>query len=86
MLTDAFSNTSWSLVRNESVVLEKSARDMAQLHLANLRIWGRNDFAMQAFDRHEMDQLENHLSAIASGSTEAGVVYNTAKRIITRRN
>ena len=86
LLTDAFSNTSWSPVCNESVVLEKSARDMAQLHLANLRIWGRNDFAMQAFDRHEMDQLENQLSAIASGSTEAGVVYNTAKRIITRRN
>jgi len=86
LLTDAFRNTGWSLVCSESVVLKKSARDMAQLHLANLRTWGRNDFAVQAFDRHEMDQLESQLASIAAGSMEAGVVYNTAKRIVARRN
>jgi hypothetical protein len=74
------------LVSGESVVLEKSARDMAQLHLANLRTWGRNDFAVQTFERSEMDQLESQLGSIASGGTEAGVVYNTAKRIIARRD
>lgn len=86
LLTDAFKGTSWSPVYSESVVLEKSARDMAQLHLPNLRTWGRNDFAVQAFDRHEIDQLEIELGLIASGSIEAGVVYNTAKRIVARRN
>ena len=86
LLTDAFRDTSWSLVNSESVVLRKSARDMAQLHLPNLRTWGRNDFAVQAFDRHEMDQLESQLGSIASGSIEAGAVYNTAKRILARRN
>ena len=86
LLTDAFRDTSWSLVSSESVVLRKSARDMAQLHLPNLRTWGRNDFAVQAFDRHEMDQLESQLGSIASGSIEAGAVYNTAKRILARRN
>lgn len=86
LLTDAFRGTSWSLVCSESVVLRKSARDMAQLHLPNLRTWGRNDFAVQAFDEHEMDQLEIQLGSIASGSIEAGVVHNTAKRIVARRN
>ena len=50
-LDDAFTGTNWCLIRSESVVLEKSARDMAQLHVANLRTWGGNDFAVQAFDR-----------------------------------
>ena len=86
LLTDAFRGTSWSLVCSESVVLKKSARDMAQLHQANLHTWGRNDFAVQAFDRHEIDQLESQLGSIASGSIEAGVVYNTARRIMARRN
>src|SRR5215469_2990499 len=86
LLTDAFTCTSWSLLHNESVVLKKSARDMAQLHLANLRTWGRNDFAVQVFDRHEIDHLESQLGSIASGSIEAGVVYNTARRIVARRN
>jgi hypothetical protein len=72
------------LVRSESVTLEKSARDMAQLHVANLRTWGNNEFATQAFDRHELDQLENELDLIASGREEAGVVYNTAKQIIAQ--
>lgn len=84
-LTEALRGTGWSVVCSESVVLEKSARDMAQLHVANLRTWGRNDFAAQAFDRHEIDQLENQLGSISSGSTEAGVVYNTARRIVARR-
>lgn len=84
-LDDAFTGTNWCLIRSESVVLEKSARDMAQLHVANLRTWGGNDFAVQAFDRCEMDQLESELGSIASGSKEAGVVYNTAKRIIAQR-
>ena len=85
VLTDAFLDTHWSLVRSDSVVLEKAARDMAQLHVANLRTWGRNNFATQAFDRQEMDQLERQLSLIASGDIDAGMVYNTARRIIARR-
>jgi SAM-dependent methyltransferase len=85
LLNDAFTGSSWCLIRSESVVLEKSARDMAQLHVMNLRTWGVNDFAVHAFDRGEMDQLESELGSIASGGKEAGVVYNTAKRIIARR-
>lgn len=85
LLDDAFTGTRWCLIHSESVVLEKAARDMAQLHVANLRTWGGNDFALQAFDRDELDQLESELSSIASGSKEAGLVYNTAKRIIARR-
>jgi len=85
VLDDALAGTSWCLIRSESVALEKSARDMAQLHVANLRTWGGNDFAVQAFDKCEMDQLESDLSSIASGSKEAGAVYNTARRIIARR-
>ena len=85
LLNDAFTGASWRLIRSESLVLEKSARDMAQLHLTNLHTWGGNDFALHAFDKCEMDQLESELGSIASGDKEAGVVYNTAKHIIARR-
>lgn len=84
LLDDAFRGTNWRLLRSQSVVLEKSVRDMAQLHVANLRTWGSNDFAIQAFDRHEIDQLENELDSIASGHQEEGVVYNTAKQMIAQ--
>lgn len=84
LLDDGFRGTDWFLVRSDSVVLEKSARDMAQLHVANLRTWGDNDFALQTFDRHEMAQLETELDSIACGRKEAGSVYNTAKQIIAQ--
>lgn len=84
LLDDAFKGTRWCLVRSESVVLEKPARDMAQLHAANLRTWGSNDFALNAFSRSEVDQLESELDSVASGCKDAGVVYNTAKQIIAQ--
>jgi trans-aconitate 2-methyltransferase len=85
LLDDALTGTSWCLIRSESVVLEKSACDMAQLHVANLRTWGGNDFAVQTFEKCEMDQLERDLGSIASGSRVADAVHNTARRIIARR-
>jgi SAM-dependent methyltransferase len=85
LLDDALTGTSWCPIRSEIVALEKSARDMAQLHVTNLRTWGSNDFAVQAFDKCEMDQLESDLGSIASGSKEAGAVYNTTRRIIAQR-
>lgn len=84
LLDDAFIGTNWRLVHNESVVLEKSARDMAQLHAANLRTWGSNEFALQAFERREVKQLEQELDSIAFGDKNAGIVYNTAKQIIAQ--
>ncbi|MFZ0272065.1 MAG: class I SAM-dependent methyltransferase [Acidobacteriaceae bacterium] len=85
LLDDALTGTSWRPIRSDTVVLEKPARDMAQLHVANLRTWGSNDFAVQTFDKCEMKQLESDFGSIASGSKEADVVYNTARRIIARR-
>ena len=40
-LDDALTGTGWRLIRSESVVLKKSALYIAQLHVANLRTWGR---------------------------------------------
>jgi trans-aconitate 2-methyltransferase len=85
LLDDALAGTSWRTIRSDSVILEKSARDMAELHVTNLRTWGGNDFAVQTFDKHELGQLESDLGSIASGSKEADAVYNTARRIIARR-
>ena len=85
LLDDAFAGTSWCVIRSESIVLKKSARDMAQLHIANLRTWGSNDFAVQAFDRGEMDELDSELESIASEGKEAGLIENTAKQIIAQR-
>jgi hypothetical protein len=67
------------------VVLEKSAREMAQLHLFNLRTWSRNEFAVRAFATTELELLSRDLQAIASGTDQAAAVRNTAKRIIAER-
>jgi len=75
----------WHVQESRSLVLEKSAREMAQLHLPNLRTWGRNEFAVQAFDRRELDELEATLDSIASRASDAGIVYNSAKQIVAER-
>jgi trans-aconitate 2-methyltransferase len=84
-LDASFAGTAWRIQQSESVVLIKTAREMAQLHLPNLRAWGRNDYARQAFDRRELDDLEQALREIASGQADAGVVFNTARQIIAER-
>ncbi len=85
MLEDSLTGTGWAPLHCESVVLEKSARDMAQLHLFNLRTWSRNEFAVRAFATAELELLTRDLQAIASGTDHAGAVRNTAKRIIAER-
>jgi ubiquinone/menaquinone biosynthesis C-methylase UbiE len=85
ILDASFENTGWRVRQNRALVLQKPAREMAQLHLSNLRTWGKNEYAAQAFDRREMDDLEAALDSIASGITQAGVVLNTARQIVAER-
>jgi trans-aconitate methyltransferase len=85
ILDASFADTAWYMLESRSLLLEKPAREMARLHLANLRTWGRNEFAVQAFDRRELDELEAALASIASGATEAGAVLNTARQIVAVR-
>jgi trans-aconitate 2-methyltransferase len=86
MLDGCFKSSGWSVVHSESVLLEKSAQAMAELHLPNLRTWGKNEFAMQAFDRDEVAALETALGRIASGLQRAEPVRNTARQIVARRD
>jgi SAM-dependent methyltransferase len=85
ILDTSFAGTGWQVQQSRSLVLEKPARNMAQLHLPNLRTWGRNEYAAQAFDRRELDELEATLDSIASGDSDAGIVCNTAKQIVAER-
>lgn len=84
-LDNCFAATPWRVRQSQRLVLEKPAREMAQLHLPNLRTWGRNDYASQAFDRRELDNLETALDSIASGASPASVVRNTARQIVAVR-
>lgn len=85
ILDISLEDTGWQIIRNRILVLEKSARDMAQLHLPNLRNWRMNEYAVQAFDRHELDELEAALDSIASAHSEAGFVRNTARQIVATK-
>ena len=85
ILDACLAETGWRVRQSRSLLLEKPAREMAQLHLSNLRTWGRNEFAARAFDRNELDELDAALESIASGGTEAGVVCNTARQIVAMR-
>lgn len=85
VLRAGLDETGWRVRHNRTLTKEKPAMEMAQLHLPNLRTWGRNEFAVQAFDRRELDQLETALDSIASGASEAGLVHNTARQIVAER-
>jgi SAM-dependent methyltransferase len=85
ILDTSFENTGWRVRQSRALVLQKPAREMAQLHLSNLHTWGKNEYAAQAFDRRELDDLEAALDSIASGTSEAGVVLNTARQIVAER-
>lgn len=78
-------HSGWKIVESKCVMLEKPARKMAELHLSNLRTWRNDEYAMQAFDADEIDELERSLAEIASGKETAGGVVNAARQIIARR-
>lgn len=85
ILDESFAASPWKVKRSERVLLKKPARDMAQLHLPNLRTWGGNEYAAQAFDREEMAALDRALERLASGIDDGGTVENAARQIIAER-
>jgi SAM-dependent methyltransferase len=85
ILEACFADSGWKMRHSRAQVREMPAQKMALLHLANLRSWGRNEYAAQAFDRRELDELEEALDSIASGSTEAGAVRNASRQIAAER-
>jgi trans-aconitate 2-methyltransferase len=85
LLEAGFAGSGWRLVENQRRLLEKPARDMAELHLANLRTWRHDEYAQRAFDPHELAALETSLERIASGREDGGIVVNAARQIIAQR-
>jgi trans-aconitate 2-methyltransferase len=86
VLEACFENTGWLLVESRRRILEKPARDMAELHLANLRTWRHDEYARQFFDPNEIDSLEASLDRVASGLEGGGVVINAGRQIIAQRS
>jgi hypothetical protein len=84
ILDESFAASPWKVRLSERLLLKKPARDMAQLHLPNLRTWGGNEYA-QAFDREEIAELDRALERIASGIEDGGLVENAARQIIAER-
>ena len=85
-LLDALvTESGWRIVESRRVVLEKPARRMAELHVANLRSWKEDEFAGKSFDARELETLERSLARIANGEDQAGAVRNAARQIIARR-
>lgn len=85
VLEASFENSGWELVKSMRRVLEKPASDMAALHVANLRTWRHDEYAMRTFDADELDSLEASLQKISSGREASDVVLNAARQIMARR-
>ena len=85
VLETELAGSGWRLLENQRRLLEKPARDMAELHLANLRTWRDDEYAQRAFDSHEIEALEASLERIASGREDGGIVVNAARQIIAQR-
>ncbi len=85
ILDESFAASAWKVRWSERVLLKKPARDMAQLQLPNLRTWGGNEYASQAFDCEEIAELDRALERIASGIEDGGLVENAARQIIAEQ-
>jgi trans-aconitate 2-methyltransferase len=85
VLEGCFADTGWRLMESRRRVVERPARSLAELHLANLRTWRHDEFACQSFDPGEIDLIEGSLEKIVHGVEDAGVVVNAARQIIARR-
>ena len=85
VLEDCFTDSGWGLVENHRRVLEKSANDMSKLHLANLRHWRHDGYALRTFDPAEIDALAKSLEQIAEGSNRGQVVVNGVRQIVAQR-
>ena len=79
------SSNGWKVAECTSLELHKSAKDMAELHSANLQTWRTDEYARQAFDSGEIDRLQTSLDRIAQGAEDAGEVIDVAKQIIAKR-
>ena len=86
VLEACFENTGWLLIESKRRILEKPAKVMAELHLANLRTWRHDEYALRSFDPEEIDSLEASLDRVASGLEGGGVVINAARQIIAQRS
>jgi ubiquinone/menaquinone biosynthesis C-methylase UbiE len=85
VLEASFENSGWELVKSKRRVLEKPASEMASLHVANLRTWRHDEYAMRTFEADELDALEASLERISSRREDGDVVVNAARQIIARR-
>ena len=85
ILEASFETSGWELVKSKRRVREKPAREMASLHLANLRTWRHDEYAMRTFDANELDSLDASLERISSGCEDGDVVVNAARQIMARR-
>jgi hypothetical protein len=85
VLEGCFANTGWRLTESRRHVVERPAKSLAELHLANLRTWRHDQFACQSFDPSEIDLIERSLEKIVGGVENAGFVVNAARQIIAQR-
>ncbi len=83
-LESVFAASPWRVVDSQAVVLEIPASRMAELHLANLRTWREDEYALRSFDAVELDELDAILERIATGEEAAGIVHNTVRQIVAR--
>ena len=85
LLEQSLDGSGWRVIDDRRRALEKPVARMAQLHLANLRTWRQDDYALEAFDTAEIDALEASLSELSQDSAHGGMVTSGARQIIARR-
>lgn len=62
--------------------LRLPARQMARLHQLNLTTWRHDPYARVAFDRAELDELDDRLDAIAAGDEPAPPVLSEMRQLV----
>jgi len=75
----------WVVEHAQIAVSALPARDMARLHLLNLRTWSNDSFARAQYDQSELAELDATLQAIAAGELAASPVSLGMGQAVLRR-
>jgi len=75
----------WAVERAQIASSALPARDMARLHLLNLRTWSSDPFARAHYDQRELAELDATLQAIAAGEMAASPVSLGMGQVVLRR-
>lgn len=83
-LAELATGSGWRVIDHQVTPVPVSGRQMAKLHVENIRTWKNDSFAVSHLDPDDVASVEERLEAIAEGRDEASVVAAMGQMVAVR--